>query len=192
MHARLTRAQALLRHTVPDGDIAQVLDLALIALLEKTEARKFGRRKSRAKEHAAKDHKARGEANHGTAAPAGRRAPKRSRCIPAEVRRTVWERDQGRCTFTSASGVRCTETGFLEFDHREPFACGGSATVDNTRILCRRHNQHLARLRFGSKCGRVREESPAYTGFRPRSLLGEQRATRPGARSWRRLERGSE
>jgi hypothetical protein len=45
MRDRLLRAQALMRHKVPDGDIAQILDLALVALIEKTEARKIGKRK---------------------------------------------------------------------------------------------------------------------------------------------------
>lgn len=165
MHARLTRAQALLRHQVPDGDIAQVLDLALIVLLEKTEGRKFGRLKT-------------GRRSGSPRRSGECRASTRTRYIPAAVRRAVWERDQGRCTFTSPEGVRCTETGFLEFDHRGPFACGGAATVGNLRLACRRHNQHLARLRFGPDCGRVREERPSYLGFRPSTLR------------WRRARKG--
>jgi 5-methylcytosine-specific restriction endonuclease McrA len=172
MHERLMRAQALLRHQIPDGDIAKVLDLALIALLEKTEARKIGRRTHR---HAVRRRKrmAGGEAhetrkpesNVGTARPpaeppVAESERRRSRHIPAEVRRVVWERDQGRCAFTSAGGVRCTEKSFLEFDHREPYACGGPTTADNLRLLCRRHNQYWARLRFGRKGEQAREQSP--------------------------------
>ena len=41
--SKLLRAQALLRHQVPSGDLAEVLDRALDALLEKVEARKFGK-----------------------------------------------------------------------------------------------------------------------------------------------------
>jgi hypothetical protein len=43
--AKLVRAQALLRHQVPSGDLAEVLDRALDALLDKVEARKFGKTK---------------------------------------------------------------------------------------------------------------------------------------------------
>jgi hypothetical protein len=40
--AKLVRAQALLRHQVPSGDLAEVLERALDALLAKIAARKFG------------------------------------------------------------------------------------------------------------------------------------------------------
>ena len=43
---KLLRAQALLRHQVQSGDLAEVLDRALDALLEKVEARKFGQVKA--------------------------------------------------------------------------------------------------------------------------------------------------
>jgi hypothetical protein len=44
---KLLRAQALLRHQVPSGDLSAVLDLALDALLDKVEARKLGRSRGR-------------------------------------------------------------------------------------------------------------------------------------------------
>ncbi|MBD3162309.1 MAG: hypothetical protein GF346_08245 [Candidatus Eisenbacteria bacterium] len=158
MHERLQRAQELLRHKVPNGDVAQILDLALIALLEKTEARKYGKRRTA---RSAEDRNGRPERPR----PEAKDQPTRSRHIPADVRRAVWERDQGRCTFVSASGIRCAETGCLEFDHREPYACGGPATVENIRLVCRRHNQHYARQRFGSEKVQAREKSPSYAGF---------------------------
>jgi hypothetical protein len=40
--------------------------------------------------------------------------------------------------------------GALEFDHIRPHADGGGATVDNVRLLCRRHNQYEAQQFFGS------------------------------------------
>ena len=40
-HDKLRHAQALLRHQIPSGDVAQVLDRALDALIEKLEKRKF-------------------------------------------------------------------------------------------------------------------------------------------------------
>ncbi|MBD3160605.1 MAG: hypothetical protein GF328_00680, partial [Candidatus Latescibacteria bacterium] len=185
MHERLLRAQALLRHKVPDGDVAKIFDLALIALLERTEARKFGKRKTRRSTESRNRKQSKASA-------VKRKPPKRrandekdhsassSRYIPSDVRRTVWIRDEGRCTFTSADGVRCTETGCLEFDHREPFACGGPATVENIRLVCRRHNQHYARQRFGPDAGRVREGTPPYASESTPSLV-KARATGPGA-----------
>ena len=52
---------------------------------------------------------------------------------PAEVKRVVWKRDEGRCAFVGTHG-RCTERGFLEVHHLIPFADGGEATVDNLQL----------------------------------------------------------
>ena len=70
--------------------------------------------------------------------------------MPAAVRREVWTRDEGRCAFVGEKG-RCTETGFLEFHHLEPFALGGPTTVENLALRCRRHNTYEATLSFGER-----------------------------------------
>jgi hypothetical protein len=81
-----------------------------------------------------------------------RRAQREPRTIPAEVRRTVSERDGGRCTFVDPrTGRRCDERRFLEFDHIEPYALGGSATASNIRLICGVHNALLARRVFGDQ-----------------------------------------
>jgi len=49
-----------------------------------------------------------------------------SRHIPDAIKREVFERDGGRCTFTDEHGRRCAETGALEFDHRDGFATNTS------------------------------------------------------------------
>ncbi len=98
---------------------------------------------------------------HESASPAPRTdtgAP-RSRHIPAHVKRAVYARDGGRCTFMSADGTRCDERRDLQFDHRRPFACGGEATLDNTRLLCAPHNQLEAERAFGE--AHVRERIQA-------------------------------
>lgn len=58
----------------------------------------------------------------------------RSRIIPTEVKKIVWERDQGKC-------VLCGAKDELHFDHDLPYSKGGtSISVDNVKILCARHN----------------------------------------------------
>ena len=80
------------------------------------------------------------------------------RHVPAEVRRAVWQRDRGRCTFVSPTGRRCPTRGRLEFDHVEPVARGGRATVKGIRLRCRAHNQYAAECAFGAGfMGRKRE-----------------------------------
>jgi hypothetical protein len=60
--------------------------------------------------------------------------PKRTRIIPTEIKKAVWERDGGKC-------VLCGAQSELHFDHDIPYSKGGaSITVDNVKILCARHN----------------------------------------------------
>jgi hypothetical protein len=116
---KLRAAQDLLRHVVPTGDVAQVIDRALTLLLKDLARKKFG----------ATD---RPRSSRGTAP--GRRD------VAAKVRRPVFTRDGGRCTFVSKSGRRCDARAFIEFDHVVPHGVGGEGTVDNIRLLCRAHN----------------------------------------------------
>jgi 5-methylcytosine-specific restriction endonuclease McrA len=74
---------------------------------------------------------------------------RRTRTIPAAVRREVWRRDCGRCCYVEASGRRCTATSNVEFHHRKPFAAGGGQTSDNIEMRCAAHNQYQADLDFG-------------------------------------------
>jgi 5-methylcytosine-specific restriction endonuclease McrA len=124
---KLRLAQALLRHQVPSGDLAEVLDRALDALLDRVEGRKFG--KSRA--------------------PRAAKVCSGARTVPREVRRQVVARDGLRCSFVSEDGRRCEETGFLELDHVVPVSRGGRASVDGIRILCASHNQYEAERILG-------------------------------------------
>src|SRR5206468_4997644 len=72
------------------------------------------------------------------------------RHVPAHVKRAVWERDGGQCTFTSDTGRRCPARNRLEFDHADPVARGGTATVQRMRLRCRAHNQYAAECTFGA------------------------------------------
>ena len=83
----------------------------------------------------------------------------RSRYIPAAVRREVWRRDGGRCSYVDCdSGRRCDSPYRLEIDHIVPFALGGGAEPGNLRIRCNAHHRyrhaqrdaHSARLQEGS------------------------------------------
>ena len=77
-------------------------------------------------------------------------APRR-RVIPRHVRAAVWRRDGGRCVFAGADGRRCGSRAFLEYDHVQPWALGGSSVEPaNVRLLCRAHNLLSARRVFGA------------------------------------------
>ena len=69
--------------------------------------------------------------------------------IPQPERRAVFERDGLACTWVDADGTRCASRAWLELDHRQPRARGGSSEAENLRILCRAHNQLAAELEYG-------------------------------------------
>ena len=65
----------------------------------------------------------------------------RSRYIPAAVKREVWRRDQGCCSYVDLhSGRRCGSRYRLEIDHVVPFALGGANELFNLRLRCRAHH----------------------------------------------------
>ena len=78
-------------------------------------------------------------------------APQLSRWVPAAVRRAVFERDAGRCTFVDAAGQRCAERGRLEYHHRHPYGLGGGHDLRNISLLCPAHNRYLAEVDYGKE-----------------------------------------
>ena len=129
---KLDCARALLSHCVPSGNLGHVFDRALDAVIREMEKRTFARTE-----------RPRSQAE--------RRPSSNGRRIPAHVKREVWERDGGRCTFVGSHGHRCGERRFLEFDHIRPVARGGEATVEDLRLCCRAHNQYAAERVFGAE-----------------------------------------
>jgi hypothetical protein len=101
----------------------------------------------------------------------GRGARGRSRHIPAAVRRAVFERDGGCCTFVDERGVRCRETRGLELHHRQPFGKQGTHSASNVTLYCRAHNTLAAERDFGAPhMARHRE------ALRHETLVSELRA----------------
>jgi len=128
-HANLRRAQDLMRHSVPNGDIAVVVERGLALLTNHLEHQKIA------------------DTPRPRASPAPTPRSSGSRYLAAAIRRSVWKRDAGRCAFIGPQG-RCTETGRLEFHHLVPFARGGPGTVGNVALRCRAHNVYEGELAF--------------------------------------------
>ena len=165
---KLERLQALMRSSVPDGDLAAVIEDAVTEKLRRLEARRFGRTE-----------KPRQTLRASETAPgmAPDMAPS-SRHIPAAVRRAVRERDGDRCRYVDVQGRRCSARDRLEFHHRHPFGHGGGHTVENVCLLCRAHNSYLAEVDYGS--------GVAPTAWTPTAQAARARSTRapsaPGTR----------
>ena len=65
------------------------------------------------------------------------------RAIPAAVKRQVWQRDGGRCSYLDRrTGRRCNSRHLIEIDHILPHALGGGADPGNLRLLCHAHHRH--------------------------------------------------
>ncbi len=160
-YRRLIQVRELMRHQVPDGDLATIFDRALGLLYQALARRKFalvmgGKGAPAVPPVPHAEHGGEAAVSPPCSAGAGGEPPaasrlapatfrlvppeERRRYIPATVRRVVWLRDGGRCTFTSAAGLRCPERGKLEFHHRVPYARGGPATPGNLELRCRAHN----------------------------------------------------
>ena len=133
LHEKLNRLQALMRASVPDGDLAAIIEEAVTEKLERLEAKRFAKTKSPRKSVERAD-----------------TSPK-SRYIPAPVRRAVRERDRSRCTFVDEHGRRCTSRDRLEFHHCAPFGRGGDHSSENLRLVCRTHNIYYAERDYGAE-----------------------------------------
>ncbi len=73
---------------------------------------------------------------------------RRSRYIPASVRRLVADRDGLQCSYVGPDGKRC-DSRDVEFHHLTPFARGGEHSVEEITLRCRGHNAFQAELDYG-------------------------------------------
>lgn len=117
---RLQQIQGLMRHRIPNGDPAAIVEHALEVLHAELLKQKAAQV---AKPRAGKD-----------------ASEAKGRYIPASVKREVWRRDEGRCAFIASDGRRCGSTDGVEFHHVQPYAVGGDATAKNIEMRCRAHD----------------------------------------------------
>jgi hypothetical protein len=148
LHDKIARAQALLRRQIPDGDLAAVVDRAMTLLLRELERVRFAATSAPRVDASAVD------------------PTPRSRHIPDPIRRAVWERDGGQCTFRDTHGRRCPARERIEFHHVTPFALGGDHSLSNVRLACAGHNAFQAELDYGEAfiASRRRVEEQALAG----------------------------
>jgi hypothetical protein len=168
---KLKTAREGLGHAIPGATTEQVLEAALDLLLEK-QARARGQVK-RPRAVASPPVPTQPRTMTPTVTemePPPHRRDGHREAIPAAVRRAVWARDGGQCTWPLDAGGRCGTTHRLQLDHIQPRAQGGEATEVNLRLLCAAHNKLAARQSFGAQCmdRYTREKSPPRPGDAPR------------------------
>lgn len=132
-HAELIeKAKALLSNTPTKLSLGELHLQAMRLLVEALETKRFGPKRLATKPD--------GSTNH---------PRQRGRHVPTLLRRQVYERDQGQCTFVDDCGKRCAETHFIHVHHLTPFAHGGPHRLDNLTLRCAAHNALAAEQDFG-------------------------------------------
>src|SRR3954469_3866107 len=201
----LERVRGLAAHRTPNGDLLTLLKRGLEAYERELEKERFAfvkkprqSRRPKAKlsqtEPAVAEQAilavaaaaaATGSASERLSSTEGSSPSKRTRRVPAAVRREVFMRDGRQCSYVSAEGRRCSSRRCLELDHVKPHARGGGGESANLRVLCRAHNQRYARQCFGElhlvaararRLAKVR--TSASTSAAPSSPLGSTGSVR--------------
>src|SRR5437016_5236216 len=126
--AELEQVRAALSHKCPEGNFEDVVREAFKLVLERDRKRKALTDRPR---------------------PPPETPSENDRYVPAAVKRAVWERDHGRCTWPMEDGKLCGSTHKLEFDHDLEVALGGKPTIENIRLLCKGHNLMKAEQHLG-------------------------------------------
>ncbi len=157
VYEQLEELRSLMRHSIPDGDLAKILARAVGVLLEQVRKQKIGACASPRLARSPQASKPSPATAPDGAAP---KAGDPSRHIPLAIRRAVWARDAGRCCYRSREGRQCGSQAYLEFHHQLPWARRREHELSNISLRCRAHNQYEAELAFGA---------PHRTPFRNRA-----------------------
>jgi hypothetical protein len=158
----LDACKKALSHSMPGADAAAVLEEGMKLILAKDSKKKALVRKPRPRS-------------------AANEPLRNSRYIPAEVRRAVWKRDQGKCQWRVESGEICGSEIRPELDHIHGFKPGEPVTSEDLRILCRFHNDLAARLRHGDE---LIDECQRRRGRRRSRERGDPVAREPDLSRW--------
>ncbi|HEY8272491.1 MAG TPA: HNH endonuclease signature motif containing protein [Pseudobdellovibrionaceae bacterium] len=127
-------AKDLLSHSIPNGDLSEVLKSISIIAVEHL-AKKKGRTpplKSPTSVKQSVDD-----------------SPIPSRYISQEIKRIVFARAGGCCEFVGSEGHRCTSRFQLEIDHLYPWSQGGSNRAENLSLKCKSHNFYRTKETHG-------------------------------------------
>ncbi|MBN8542446.1 MAG: HNH endonuclease [Deltaproteobacteria bacterium] len=133
---KLKRIQELLSHTHLGASNAELLNVAMDVFLEKKDPlRKIVKPRV---------------APCDTAAEAEMPYAKTANSLKPSTRNAVLKKSGGQCEYRETkTGHRCASRHFLEIDHIQPRALGGTNVPDNLRVLCRTHNLLVAERVFG-------------------------------------------
>ena len=112
-----------------------------------------------------------------------------SRYVSQATKKVVYTRDGGICQC-------CKSYDKLEYDHIEPFSCGGASDVSNIQLLCRRCNRSKSNScyckvhnkKVGINCCSGKTTKTKKTSTTARQCSG---TTKKGARCRKRTKHSS-
>ena len=158
---KLREAQALLRHQIPDGDMAEIFERALTLLVQDANRKRFAQTSGRRRSKAA------------------RQSGAASRHIPAKIKRAVCARDGGRCAFVGVNGRPCGSRDFLEFHHLDPWARTKRHSTEGIELRCRGHNRYGPSRTMGARTWPASQGETTPHGAS--AMSGRNEATKLGA-----------
>ena len=146
-HKRLEELKNLLSHKNPVLSYGKLLSILSEEGLRKHDPRKRNIRqrnqKTQRKVSVAKEEEKAKERESISTSAEKHKINKISRTIPSGLRKYIWEKDGGQCTYVDhKTNCRCSSKRFLQIDHIQPFAMGGETEKKNLRLLCAGHNQY--------------------------------------------------
>jgi hypothetical protein len=141
---KLQTIKSLLSHKLPSLQTGEVLEAVFDFFIEKKQGRKKVEIVSEDPAIATPGKSLALTASSQRFRETRRQCDKPSRYIPVSVRKSVYQRSQGRCEFVGDNGMRCNSRQKVQIDHIKAFSLGGSNSLENLRSCCAVHNSHLA------------------------------------------------
>jgi 5-methylcytosine-specific restriction endonuclease McrA len=142
---KIKRVKELTAHANPNPSYAELFEKMTDLMLAKIEPQLENKSKSKNENETGNENKLSPQNStsleSSASTPITAKTKPNSRYIPASIKREVWNRDHGSCTFRSEnSGKVCGSKFGVEFDHVKPFSFGGTHVTENLRLRCKQHN----------------------------------------------------
>jgi len=169
----LDRVREISAHSVPSGSIPELLERVVNEYLLRHDPKLKAEQKAKKAIKSERDANSEKEVNQSTSpatnhcvisAPSTgalslKNKDSGSRYIPNEVKKMVWKKTNGECTFQyldskTNSTHLCGSKYGLEIEHILPFSLGGTHDLENLTLRCRTHNQLASKRFFGTNAMR--------------------------------------
>ena len=138
---KIKRSKTLQSHVNHEASLAEVLEMALDIAIKKKESKSDSLPTSKVKPNISAVDRNFLKVKSGSSL--------NQRHIPSKIRKFIWNRDQGECTYQNKkTGRICASTYQIEIDHIHPIVLNGDADPKNLRLLCKTHNAFVAKKIF--------------------------------------------